>query len=330
MWEIYYVPATTALGRYYQHKGIHETNISSAVIYLEMKMFIDDNCCTHVCLCISDAIGAAAEGRTVGKAEVLALLEILQDYSQPGNISIRDCLTVTYECGGKTAGAVIVREKWSGKILAFVKPSNDYNHPYSQLAGSSLLAAVPLPPSVKLLAAYSTVCPATRPEARILRQLIAETTPAGEDFGLGGSRTKRLKTQLMEEGTVLQLVVGPVPHAFDLSERLGGDAPLPEIKRERMAATLAAEFGALIVLDLLSGTFVDRVQLGSPARKHNLGNLMVMKSPGDNDEQVSLVAIDTDLFWDRVGQYVTQPASNAIVLHGLQGHSSTTRIPVSQ
>ena len=232
------------------------------------------------------------DGRVIGKSKVLTLLRIIRDDSPSGD-GVYQQLSIKAACHGQRAGAFIVCYSTAdgrSEYLAFVKPSTLHNSSWQQAAGSSFLAAVAGPGSPRT--AYTTALPAASKEAANLRNLIRPGKGIYESVE-DEERYQRLRGRLLDESRGIQLV-GPVPYPHDL-------AKVNETQdiacRQELASELAGEVGSLFVLDLITGNYQDRINTVN-GECVNRGNVVMMQEPGIRP---FLVAIDTDIAWDKIG-----------------------------
>ena len=229
----------------------------------------------------------------IGRSAVLTLLRIIRDNDPSGDVSYQQ-LSIKVACHGHRAGALIVCYSTAdgrSEYLAFVKPSTRLNSPWQQAAGSSFLAAVAGPGSPRT--AYTTALPAASKEAAILRNLIIRAGKGIHESIEDEQHYQRLRQRLLDDSRDIQLV-GPVPYSHDLAQ-------LNEAQdiacRQELASELAREIGSLFVLDLITGDYQDRMNTIN-GDWVNRGNLLVMQEPG---KRPFLVAIDTDIAWDKIG-----------------------------
>ena len=179
-----------------------------------------------------------------------------------------------------------------------MKPSTRHNSPWQQAAGSSFLAAVAGPGSPRT--AYTTALPAASKEAAILRSLI-RTGKGIHESVQDEEHYKRLSGQLLDVRRDIQLV-GPVPYSQDLAEL--NEARDIACRRE-LASELAGDVGSIFVLDLITGSYQDRINTINGGCV-NRGNILMMQEPG---KRPFLVAIDTDIAWDKIGHPPRAPCT---------------------
>ena len=224
---------------------------------------------------------------------MLTLLRIIRDDDPSGDGSYQQ-LSIKVAGHGRRAGALIVCYSTAdgrSEYLAFVKPSTRHNSSWQQAAGSSFLAAVAGPglPGT----AYTTALPAASKEAAILRNHIIRAGKGIHESAEDEEHYQRLRQRLLDDSRDIQLV-GPVPYSHDLAQL--NEAQDIACRRE-LASKLAGEVGSLFVLDLITGSYQDRINTIN-GECVNRGNLLVMQEPG---KRPFLVAIDTDIAWDKIG-----------------------------
>ena len=225
---------------------------------------------------------------------MLTLLRIIRDSDDPSGDGSYQQLSIKVTGHGHRAGALIVCYSTAdgrSEYLAFVKPSTRLNSPWQQATGSSFLAAVAGPGLPRT--AYTTALPAASKEAAILRDLISTEKSIHESVE-DEEHYRRLKGQLLDVSRDIQLV-GPVPYSKNLAEL---NEARDIARRQELASELAGEVGSVFVLDLITGNYQDRMNTLNGREWVNRGNMLVMQEPG---KRPFLVAIDTDIAWDKIG-----------------------------